>query len=809
MAVKTQLLWLQQSLVIAALASLAACGGGGSETVSRLNLVYSVPAGVTIGPMASEGRHLDHEDALPLVQPASVLGKADVAIQSSHWYRVDDAVEGSTLRLRYIDATGSEDLDLYVYDSSGTPREFSVAPPGVAESLSMPQSGQLFIEVRREGGSPSTRGQHYVLELLPISGVAPLHHRGLWNGGVAIVDGLGQQVSVAERPVGRSSVGADLPSRQVQVKTQQLEPASGAAFSNILVDNQAPAGRHLGTELERPAHLQRLGFLLAAKRQGFEPVVEVPGSAFDTSGAPLPVNDPDIDWQHSAANVTQGWLFSRGKPDAGTRVVAVIDAGVFPVRDLAGALLTGCTITESSPGALSCIDGQEQAVNDSLGHGLHVALTIAAVADNGLGSVGFSPDVKVLPIRATLGSQNTLRSDYGSAAIIAAVDRGASVINISFAYAELGFSGLIDALEYAVDNGVVVVFGAGNSGTRFNPTDLWATRRGGNTAGVYVVGAVARDGERASYSSTGPLLSVAAPVGDRPGERLCHEGTALTAPGQGIDGSQWVYSLVCLQGTSFAAPIFAAMVATMQSISPGITPQRIETMLRGGMLTRQSSAERSEEFGWGLVDFGKAAEASAIEGIATAFVEIIQSEIDLGGAGTQAMFDYRRTGFPGHSPVFSGLPGAFTVLSADTDAAGFGRYRVTLERAQLLDGAESNNTLAATTSLAKAASIPVYAYKAVRAEEGGQSTVPLAITVFRNGTEVGRGQATYQNGEFRLSANASALGITTPGQYVIKAAFTSSPGAVSTCGLSSVCNQTSINFNGVSAQFGEVLGIRF
>lgn len=809
MAGSQQLLWLPRSFVLAALMSLAACGGGGSESAPQLNLAYSVPEGVTLGPMSSIGRHLTHEDALSLVQPSSVLAQADLPIEGSHWYRVDHAVEGATLRLRYVDAAGAEDLDIYVYDSAGTPREFSVAPAGIDESLSFPQSGQLFIEVRREAGAAATRGQHYVLELLPISDTTPLvHSRGLWNGGVGLVDGLGQQVSVAERPMSRSSQAQSGPAKQVTVHTSKLEPVSDG-FSNISLNDSAPAPRALDAGPATAAHLQRLGYLLAAKRAGLEPVVEVPGAAFDTSGPQLPVNDPDLGWQHGAANVAQGWLFSRGKPDAGTRIVAVIDGGVFPVRELSGALLAGCTIEESSGGVLTCTDGQEQAVNDSLGHGLHVALTIAAAADNGLGSAGFAPDVKILPIRATIGSQNTLRSDYGSAAIIAAVDRGASVINISFAYPQLGFSGLIDALEYAVDNGAVVVFGAGNSGTRFNPTDLWASRRGGNTAGVYVVGAIGKQGQRADYSSTGPLLSVTAPVGDRPGERLCHEATALTSPGQGIDGSPWVYSLTCLQGTSFASPIFAAMVATMQSIAPGITPQRIETMLRSGLLTRQSSPDRSEEFGWGLVDFGKAAEAAAVEVIDTASVEILQSMIDLGGAGTQGSFDYRRTGFPGHSPAFSGLPSGFGIVPADTDAAGFGRYRVTLARSQLIAGATASHTLGVTTSLGKVASVPVYAYKAVRSAESGQGAVPLAVTVFRNGSEVGRGEATFQDGEFRLNATAAALGITAPGPYAIRAAFTSSPGTVIACGQSSVCNQVTVNFNGVSIARDETLHIRF
>lgn len=93
---------------------------------------------------------------------------------------------------------------------------------------------------------------------------------------------------------------------------------------------------------------------------------QVQGRSF-SSGPAVPVNDPHVTWQHGAANVAGAWLFSEGKPDSGETIVAV--------RDLTGAMLLGCTVTEVTPGSLDGLDGQEQAVTSTPAHRLPRAFT--------------------------------------------------------------------------------------------------------------------------------------------------------------------------------------------------------------------------------------------------------------------------------------------------------------------------------------------------------------------------------------------------------------------------------------------------
>ncbi len=113
-------------------------------------------------------------------------------------------------------------------------------------------------------------------------------------------------------------------------------------------------------------------------------------------------------------------------------------------------------------------------VKDVEGHGTHVAGTIGACTDNGTGVVGVAPDSRILPVQALSPTEAT--GERLAAAIDAAVESGAHVINMSLGFSAAGapgtgsalalvggFAADIDpAIERAVAAGVVVVAAAGN-----------------------------------------------------------------------------------------------------------------------------------------------------------------------------------------------------------------------------------------------------------------------------------------------------------------------------------------------------------
>nr|WP_256861686.1 S8 family peptidase [Bacillus cereus] len=147
----------------------------------------------------------------------------------------------------------------------------------------------------------------------------------------------------------------------------------------------------------------------------------------------------------------KAWDITRGIPDT---VVAVVDSGVQSTHpDLKGKIIPGYDYVRNNMDS-----GQ-----DELGHGTHIAGTIAAVTDNGIGIAGIAPNVKVLSVRV-LDRSGYSYNDVIANGITYAADHGAKVINLSIAMEDPS-QVLEDAVNYAWNKGTVLIAGAGNSST--------------------------------------------------------------------------------------------------------------------------------------------------------------------------------------------------------------------------------------------------------------------------------------------------------------------------------------------------------
>ncbi|MCC7476894.1 DUF2012 domain-containing protein [bacterium] len=251
-------------------------------------------------------------------------------------------------------------------------------------------------------------------------------------------------------------------------------------------------------------------------------------------------------WGLDAVNADNAWDVSEG---SGV-VVAVIDTGVETSHeDLLGQTVTGARF-----------GGVEPWSDDSNGHGTHVAGTIAAAGDNGLGIVGLAPAAKIMPLRAgsvISGSWRFPASDLTSS-INYAVNNGAQVINMS-----LGGVGstMGSAFEAALANaeaaGVVVCVAAGNSNMD----------AGGYVPALYptvlCVGAIGPDMSRAGYSNYGSVVDVCAPGGDIVSSYS--EGILSSVPTTNSSYSFY-------QGTSMACPHAAAFCALLLAANPDLSP---------------------------------------------------------------------------------------------------------------------------------------------------------------------------------------------------------------------------------------------
>ena len=278
-----------------------------------------------------------------------------------------------------------------------------------------------------------------------------------------------------------------------------------------------------------------------------------------------------------------------GEPGAGARV-AILDTGIQSHPDLPA--LPGSWANKgwdfvdkdnnpTDPGDV-CVSGG--VTYPSSWHGTHVAGTIAATTNNGIGIAGIASGAELVYGRV-LGECGGYLTDIADAirwsaglavtgSTIPVLSPAAKVVNLS-----LGGSGTCDsymqkAITAARNAGTTVVVAAGNDGS--NASDFTP----GNCTGVITVGATGLTGKRSWYSNYGSTVEISAPGGDSDvtsetyanGEIISTLNTGTSVPV--APSYEWY------QGTSMAAPHVTAVVALMLSRKPSLTPAQIETAIR-------------------------------------------------------------------------------------------------------------------------------------------------------------------------------------------------------------------------------------
>jgi subtilisin family serine protease len=217
-------------------------------------------------------------------------------------------------------------------------------------------------------------------------------------------------------------------------------------------------------------------------------------------------------WELRKFNIPDLWKKTEGYGIT----VAVIDTGVdYNHEDLRDNMLEGKNFVEPNEPPI-----------DRVGHGTHVASTIAGV-NNGLGMVGVAPKTKIMPVKA-LGDDGS-----GNISDISQAIRWAADQHVDFITMSLGSPGtsriLENAIKYAYDKGCVIFCAAGNSG---EDSDVMYPAAYDT---VIAIGAIDQNLERTSFTCSGPSLDFLAP-GDRilgcvPGNRYAlMSGTSMSNP---------------------------------------------------------------------------------------------------------------------------------------------------------------------------------------------------------------------------------------------------------------------------------------
>ena len=200
-------------------------------------------------------------------------------------------------------------------------------------------------------------------------------------------------------------------------------------------------------------------------------------------------------------------------------VVAVIDSGVaYGHPDLDGNIWVNADAPgggdDDGNGFVNDTHGWDFVQNDNTpldfnGHGTHVAGTIGAEGDNGLGVTGVNWDVSIMPVRAgdAYGNLTTTRVVN---AIQYACDNGADVVNGSFGSSRFS-QAIADAVTDSSCVDTLFVFAAGNDGRNLNPSTSNAypcelhrpPPQGVDASNVLCVGATNKTDGLAGFSNRG------------------------------------------------------------------------------------------------------------------------------------------------------------------------------------------------------------------------------------------------------------------------------------------------------------------
>lgn len=456
-------------------------------------------------------------------------------------------------------------------------------------------------------------------------------------------------------------------------------------------------------------------------------------------------NDPGYPSQWGLAKVgaPSAWDVSQGDDDV---VIAIVDTGVdLDHGDLAPKLTDGYDFVNS-----------DSLADDDNGHGTHCAGIAAAATNNGNGVAGMGFNCSLMPVKV-LDASGTGTYYSVAAGIVWATDNGADVISLSLG-GPAPSETLLDAVEYAWSQGVVVVAAAGNDNSNQPSYPAYYEL-------AIAVGATDSNDMRASFSNYGEWVDVAAP------------GTAIYSTYN--NGGY-----ATLSGTSMATPLVAGLVGLL----------RADSRFEGASAARERLEATCKPVGeWldhGRVDAGAAlGDGEPTPDLTSLTVVPSQAWGGTYGTGTVTLGgpapDGGATVLLSSSSPYVSVPESVTVESGDTSATfelEFGN----------VSSSVSVTVLASLGSVSKNASVTVkpllrsLTLEPARVKGGQTSTA----TVRLNGPAPGEGV------EINVSTSGPAEA---DGTVFVPGGASSAAFAVETAGASSNTTATvTVSFAGVS-----------
>lgn len=353
--------------------------------------------------------------------------------------------------------------------------------------------------------------------------------------------------------------------------------------------------------------------------------------------AEIPFNDPRFSslwglynpggkaqWAEGCdVNALNAWTIETGKPEV---IVAVIDSGVDYMHE---DLRDHIWVNEAELNGQPAIDDDDNGYVDDIygynfvtydrtnpagkldpgNHGTHVAGTIGAVSNNGIGIAGVAggngsanSGVRIMPVQMI---DEKGHDSFAAAAIVYAADNGAVLANCSWGnvnYESPTSSAMVQAIDYfnacaGMDPqtgeqtgpmaGGLMLFAAGNDGREIEHPAM--------DDNVFAVAALSANYVRSYFTSYGDWVDISAPGGD---------------------ANRGVFILSCLpdnnygnmQGSSMAAPHATGVAALVTSYAgagkKGFTREKLINILTSTANTHalDENGSYASKLGAGLID---------------------------------------------------------------------------------------------------------------------------------------------------------------------------------------------------------------
>lgn len=348
-------------------------------------------------------------------------------------------------------------------------------------------------------------------------------------------------------------------------------------------------------ELKNNPSLEYVEKDFKSQRKELAEVVAEPANEFIRMTSSF--NDPKIgkQWTFRSANrhgisVLDAYK-SRSTQPRETIIVAVVDTGVdYRHDDLKDVMwknpgeIAGNGIDDDGNGYVDDIYGINTLVRDRQGnatvdimdkhnHGTHVAGSIGAAQNNGVGIAGIASNVKIMGIRTVPNNSDELDVDVVEAFIYAA-KHGAKIINCSFGKSHNeGGKAVSDAIDFIGKNyGTLVVAASGNSTQNIDRNLTYPASFENDN--LLVVASTGSWGNMSYFSNYGV------------------KNVDVAAPGSSIYSTIRNNGYASYSGTSMASPNTAGMAAEVLSHFPELGPIELKQVIMDSVTTIGSFSNR-------------------------------------------------------------------------------------------------------------------------------------------------------------------------------------------------------------------------